>query len=182
MARVVQVGQDSLGSGLFDPAPTGTKVRAVIHEIEETVVKSDDSPNKGKPQAVVTVKIIDDFTFQGSDGKPQNLKNREVRYNNVPLYGGGKNEWQLGAFASAVEWPVDENGNIQIPDQGELWRDQGKEVVVQLGIRTSQSDGKQFNTVSRWLPKGSKTSAGATVPGTTGGTGGTGATDPWANV
>lgn len=178
MARTVVVGQEALGSGLFEPAPAGTKVRATIHEITEDVVKSDNSPNKGQPQGVVTVKIIDDFNFQGSDGKPQNLKGREVRYNNVPFYHDSKNAWVLGAFAQAVGWPVTDDGSIEIPEQGELWQTQGKEIVVQLGVRTNNNDGKTYNTVARWLPAGSKTSAGAAPAG--GGSPAGGVGDPWA--
>lgn len=173
MARTVTVNKESLG-GSFAPAPAGTQVRATIHEIEETTVKSDNSPNKGAPQAVVSVKIQDDFTFT-ADGKPQNLKGREIRYNNVPLYVGGKNEWQLAGFADAVGWPINENGDIEIPDEGELYHIQGKEIVVKLGIRTSQ-DGRQYNTVARWLPAGSKTSAGSSGGAPAAGSGG----NPWS--
>ena len=165
MARTVNVGSEAVGNGLFEPAPAGTKVSAVVFEVEETTVKSKDSDNFGKEQLVVTVKITGDFQFKGSDGKPQNLKGREVRYNNVPLY-AGKGGWQLAAFGQAVGWPVDDDGNVVIPDEGQVAQaTQGKEIVVQLGIRTNQSDGKQYNTVSRWLPAGSKTSAGSAPSG-----------------
>lgn len=178
MARTVNVGADALG-GSFEPAPAGTKVNAVVFEIEESTVKSTESENHGKPQGVVTVKILDDFRFTGSDGKQQNLKNREVRYNNVPFY-AGTNAWQLAAFAEAVGWPVDENGEIQIPEQHELAQaTQGKELVVQLGIRTSQDGSKKYQTVSRWLPAGSKTSAGADAPAGGASPAG-GAGNPWA--
>lgn len=181
MARSVVVNKESLGSGTFEPAPAGTKVRATVLEIDETVVKSETSEFRGQPQAVVTVKIIDDFQFKGSDGKMQNLLNREVRYNNVPLYSGGKNEWNLATFADAVGWPVDEDGTIQIPEKEEMYLTQGKEIVVQLGVRTGQADGKQYNNVARWLPAGSKTSASAGAPAGGGGapSGGGAAGNPW---
>ena len=161
MARVVNVGTDALGSGSFDPAPAGTKVKAVIFEVEETTVKSQSSPNYGQPQIVVTAKITSDFKFQGADGTTQNLKGREVRYNNVPLY-AGKAPWQLAQFAEAVGWGVDDDGNIQIPDEGEVAvNTQGREVVVTLGIRTSQDGSKKFQSVSRWAPANAKVSDNA---------------------
>lgn len=167
MARTVNVGADALSNGSFDPAPAGTKVKATIWEISEVTVKKQDSENFGKEQAVVTVKITEDFRFT-VDGKQQNLKGREVRYNNVPFY-AGKSGWQLAAFGQAVDWPVDEEGNVQIPEKEELApQTQGKEVVVQLGIRTGQ-DGRKFQTVSRWLPATSKTSGGEASGGATSG-------------
>ena len=177
MARTVNVGSEAVSNGVFEPAPAGTKVRAAVFEVEETTVKTQTSENFGKDQLVVTVKILDDFIFQGSDGKPQNLRGREVRYNNVPLY-AGKSGWQLAAFGEAVGWPVDADGNVVIPDEGQVASaTQGREIVVQLGIRTQQSNGKQFNTVSRWLPANSKTSASGATAATGGDSGGG---NPWA--
>ena len=172
MARAVSVG--NVSSGNFDPAPAGTKVKAVVFEIEESVVKSNAKGNQGKPQAVVTVKITEDFLFAGSDGKQQNLKNREIRFNNVPLY-DGDNMWQLSTFGEAVGWGVNEDGAVLVPDEGDLAVEtQGKELVVQLGVRTA-NDGKVYNTVSRWLPANSKTSAGAQPA-----SGGAASGNPWA--
>ena len=160
MARVVNVGKDALAGGSFDPAPTGTKVKAVVYEVEETTVKSESSANFGQPQLSVTAKITSDFVFRGADGKEQNLKGREVRYNNVPLYAGNA-PWQLAQFAEAVGWGTDDEGNIQIPDEGEVAvNTQGREVVVTLGIRTSQDGSRKFQTVSRWAPANAKTSSG----------------------
>ena len=180
MARTVNVGTENLSNGAFEAAPVGTKVRAVVYEIEETTVQSNAKGNAGQPKGVVTVKILDGFVFNGSDGKPQNLKGREVRYNNVPFY-KSDNAWVLAAFGAAVGWDVDSEGNVQIPETHELAQaTQGKEVVVKLGIRTSQSDGRKFNTVSGWLPSGSKTSANAGGGGAATGGGSPGEGNPWA--
>lgn len=183
MARTVNVGVDALSSGSFAPAPAGTKVKATIFDIEETTVKGEGE-NQGKPQAVVTVKIVDDFRFDAViDGKtvPQNLKGREVRYNNVPFY-AGKGGWNLAAFAAAVGWDVDPEGNVIIPDEGDLGPNTlGREVVVQLGIRTAQNDPtKKYQTVARWLPASSKTSAGAGGSGAPAGGSPSPADNPWA--
>lgn len=177
MARVVGVGTEALSSGGFAPAPVGTRVKATVHEIEETTVKS--GPNAGKPQGVVSVKVQQDFIFNGPDGKPQNLKGREIRYNNIPFYAGGNNEWVLGSFAQAVGWEVDEKGNISIPETDELYQTQGREVVVKLGIRTNERDGNQYNTVAGWLPAGAKTTPSAGGSPAAGGAPSVGAENLW---
>lgn len=179
MAREVVVNPDALG-GSFEPAPVGTKVIATVFDIEETVT-GPNAKNAGKPQAVVTVKIQSDFKWLGSDGKPQSLKGREIRYNNVPLYGDGDNAWVLATFAEAVGWPVAENGAISIPDTHELGPlTNGKEIVVQLGVRAKQDDpSTKYNTVNRWFGPGAATTKsplgdGGGAPG-----GGAGDANPW---
>ena len=180
MARTVAVGNDNLGGGVFDPAPVGTKVKATIHEIEEVLIKSGE--NAGKPQLVVSVKIQEDFKFLGKDGKPQMLKGREVRYNNVPIYEGAKNKWVLGSFAQAVGWTIDEDGNVEIPETSELYLTQGKEVVVKLGIRTNQNDGNQYNTVAGWMVPSAKTTPSPVGGGAGGGAPAGPGVNPWADA
>ncbi|TXH08889.1 MAG: hypothetical protein E6R03_17495 [Hyphomicrobiaceae bacterium] len=106
MVRSIAVDDKALeGSGDYQPIPDGTRLRVSLYDIEETVVANGE--NKGKPQAMYTVKVTEDGEFKG----------REVRYNYVPLYAGAKNGWVLTAFAEAMGWPIDKESKIvSIPD------------------------------------------------------------------
>jgi hypothetical protein len=106
MVRSIGVDDKALeGSGSFEPIPDGAKLRVSLFEIEETTVK--DGVNKGKPQAMYTVKVVEDGPFKG----------REVKYNYFPLFAGATNGWVLTAFAEAVGWKVDKDTKtVEVPD------------------------------------------------------------------
>lgn len=142
MARTIQVGEKAFGNGEFQPIPVGTKLRMAVFDIDETVVNSGD--NKGKPQAVVTFKVTEDGEYKG----------RELRYNNVPLYGDGNNAWVLVSFAQAVGWKAERGEDLEIPDN--LSTVLGTEIVGTVGQRASTKEnpatGQPYinNTVTRY--------------------------------
>ena len=124
MARTVVVDEKALEGGDYTPIPDGTKLRVSIYDIDETTVKSGE--NAGKPQAVYTVKVVEEGPYKG----------REVQYNYVPLY-SGKSAWVLTAFAEAVGWKVDrESKSVEIPDN--LKEVLGTEVVAAFRTEESQ--------------------------------------------
>ena len=127
MVRIIGVDDKALeGSGDFDPIPDGTKLRVALFDIEETTVKSGD--NAGKPQAMYTVKVVEDGPYKG----------REVRYNYFPLFAGAKNAWVLTAFAEAVGWKVNregENKGVELPDN--LKDALGTEFIAKFGTTES---------------------------------------------
>lgn len=130
MARTVVVDEKALEQGDYTPIPDNTKLRVVIYDIDETTVKSGD--NAGKPQAMYTVKVVEDGPYKG----------REIQYNYVPLF-SGKNAWVLTAFAEAVGWKVDrEAKSVEIPDN--LKDVLGTEVIA--SFRTEESTKVNPNT------------------------------------
>ncbi len=105
MVRSIGVDDKALEGGNFEPIPDGTKLRVALFDIEETTVKS--GANQGKPQAMYTVKVVEDGPYKG----------REVQYNYFPLFAGAKNGWVLTAFAEAVGWKVDKDTKVvEVPD------------------------------------------------------------------
>lgn len=153
MARTIAVDEKALESGSFEPIPDGTKLRVVIYDIEETTVKSGD--NKGKPQAMYTVKVVEDGAYKG----------REVQYNYVPLF-SGNNAWVLTAFAEAVGWKVDrENKSVEVPDN--LKDVLGTEVIASFRTEPSQKlnpeTGKPY--INNRVKAVRKIRAGGEVPG-----------------
>jgi hypothetical protein len=122
MVRSIGVDDKALeGNGSFEPIPEGAKLRVALFDIEETTVKKE-GPNKGKPQAVYTVKVVEDGEFKG----------REVRYNYVPLFAGAGNGWVLTSFAEAVGWKVDkDNKTVEVPDN--LKDALGTEFIAKFG-------------------------------------------------
>jgi len=143
MARVINVGAEALkGNGEFKLIPTGTKLRGVVYEIEETVT-GPNSKNPGLPQFVWTFKVTEDGEFKG----------REVRYNYVPLHGKGNDGFKLATFADAVGWETDEEtGSVEVPDN--LNEVLGTEIVARIGQQTSnkvnEATGEKYvnNTVN----------------------------------
>ena len=124
MARTIVVDEKALEQGDFSPIPDNTKLRVSIFDIEETTVKSGD--NAGKPQAMYTVKVVEDGPYKG----------REVQYNYVPLF-SGRNAWVLTAFAEAVGWKVDrESKSVEVPDN--LKEVLGTEVIASFRTEPSQ--------------------------------------------
>lgn len=126
MVRSIGVDDKALeGSGSYEPIPDGTKLRVSIFDIEETKVQNGE--NKGKDQAMYTVKVVEDGPYKG----------REVKYNYFPLFAGAKNGWVLTAFAEAVGWKVDKDTKVvEIPDN--LKEVLGTEVIAKFGTTESQ--------------------------------------------
>lgn len=121
---IIQVGNEkAFGNGAFEPIPTGTRLKVSVFDIEQTTVQNGD--NKGKPQMVVTFKVTEDGEYKG----------RELRYNNIPLYGDGKNAFVLVTFAEAVGWKVSKEEGIDVPDN--LNSVLGTELTVKVGQRAS---------------------------------------------
>lgn len=126
MVRSVGVDDKALeGTGDFQPIPEGAKLRVSLYDIEETVVAN--GPNKGKEQAMYTVKVVEDGEFKG----------REVKYNYVPLFSGATNGWVLTSFAEAVGWKVDKDTKtVELPDN--LKDALGTEFIAKFGQTESQ--------------------------------------------
>lgn len=126
MVRNIGVDDKALeGTGDFQPIPEGTKLRVALFDIEETKVQNGE--NKGKDQAMYTVKVVEDGEFKG----------REVKYNYVPLFSGAKNGWVLTSFAEAVGWKVDKDTkNVEVPDN--LKDALGTEFIAKFGQVESQ--------------------------------------------
>jgi hypothetical protein len=126
MVRSIGVDDKALeGTGDFQPIPDGTKLRVSLYDIEETVVANGD--NKGKPQAMYSVKVVEDGEFKG----------REVKYNYIPLFAGAKNGWVLTSFAEAVGWKVDKDTKtVEVPDN--LKDALGTEFIAKFGTTESQ--------------------------------------------
>lgn len=121
MVRSIAVDDKALeGTGDFQPIPEGARLRVVLYDIEETTVQHGD--NKGKPQAMYTVKVVEDGEFKG----------REVKYNYVPLFAGASNGWVLTAFAEAMGWNIDkETKSVEVPDN--LRDALGTEFIAKFG-------------------------------------------------
>jgi hypothetical protein len=124
MVRSIGVDDKALEGGNFEPIPDGTKLRVSLFEIEETTVQNGD--NKGKPQAMYTVKVTEDGPYKG----------REVKYNYFPLFAGAKNGWVLTSFAEAVGWKVDKDTKVvEVPDN--LADALGTEFIAKFGTTKS---------------------------------------------
>lgn len=119
----IKVGDKAFGNGAFEPIPTGTRLRAVVFEIDQVKVKGGE--NAGKDQLQVTFKVTEEGPYKG----------RELRYNNVPLY-DGKSAFVLVTFAEAVGWKVSKEEGIEVPDN--LNSVLGTEISVKVGQRASQ--------------------------------------------
>lgn len=126
MVRSISVDDKALeGTGEYQPIPEGARLRVALYDIEETVVANGE--NKGKPQAMYTVKVVEDGEFKG----------REVKYNYVPLFAGAKNGWVLTAFAEAVGWKIDKDSKtVELPDN--LKEALGTEFIAKFGQTESQ--------------------------------------------
>jgi len=133
---MIQVGDKAFGNGEFQPIPTGTKLRMAVFDIEVTEVRSGD--NAGKDQAVVTFKVTEEGEYKG----------REIRYNNIPLYGDGKNAWVLVTFAEAVGWVAEKGKGVDVPDN--IKSVLGTELIGKIGQRTSPTNGNVYNTVGNY--------------------------------
>lgn len=120
---MIQVGDKAFGNGAFEPIPTGTRLKVSVFEFEQTTVQNGD--NKGKPQLVVTFKVTEEGAYKG----------RELRYNNIPLYGDGKNAFVLVTFAEAVGWKTEKGSGVDVPDDFSSLL--GTELSVKVGQRAS---------------------------------------------
>lgn len=125
MVRVINVGSEALEKrgGDYKLIPTGTKLKVSLYEVEETVTGPNAKVGPGKPQLVYTAKVTEEGEFKG----------RELRYNYVPLHGEGGGQWKLVTFADALGWPVDDEGNVSIPEAHELNQYLGTEFVARVG-------------------------------------------------
>lgn len=148
MVRVINVGAEAVkGQGEFKLIPVGTKVKVSLYEIEETVT-GPNSKKPGLPQVMYTAKVTEDGEFKG----------RELRYNYVPLHNEGKDGWKLTAFAAALGLKVSEEGEVELPDEGEFVKYLGTEFVARVGQSPSQKvnpeTGQPYinNTVAGVLP------------------------------
>lgn len=148
MARVVNVGAEAVKGGDFKLIPTGTKIKVALYEVEETVTGPNAKVGPGKPQLVYTAKVTEEGEFKG----------RELRYNYVPLHGEGNDGWKLATFADAIGLPVSEEGEIELPDEGEFVKYLGTEFVARVGQSKSQkindATGEPYinNTISGTMP------------------------------
>src|SRR6478736_5387082 len=128
MARVINVGAEAANKGEFKLIPTGTKVRVTLYEVEETVTGPNAKVGPGKDQLVYTAKVVEEGEFKG----------RELRYNYVPLHGLGNDGFKLVQFAEALGFPVDKEGNVEIPDAGGFNEYLGTEFIARVGQQKSQ--------------------------------------------
>jgi len=154
MGRTINVGQDAFAGGDFKPIPTGTKLQASVYAIEETTVRSETSPNYGKPQLDVTFKITEPGEFNG----------REIRYQKIPLY-DGTGAWKLVSFAEAVGWKAGAGEGVELPDN--LQSVLGKGLIIKVNEDAPNAKNQVFNSVGGFAPLGSASSspAAASSPG-----------------
>lgn len=141
MARIIAVGQAALGDGDFKPIPAGTRIKVSVYDVKEGVA-GPNSKNPGSPQFEWTAKVTEEGEFKG----------REIRYNYVPLDPNVGHAWNLAAFAKAVGWPVDEDGNIEVPD--DLRDLLGTELLAKVGQTDPNRDEQKriFNRIDRVFP------------------------------
>lgn len=152
MARIIAVGQAAVEqSGEFQPIPAGTKLKVSVYDVKEGV-SGPNSKNPGSPQFEWTAKVTEEGPYRG----------REVRYNYVPLDPNVGHAWNLAMFAKAVGWPIDDQGNIEVPDN--LNDVLGTEVVAKIGQQRPDDQGRIFNRVDRVFPLPKGGGGGVTEP------------------
>lgn len=141
MARIIAVGQAALGDGEFTPIPAGTRIKVSVYDVKEGVA-GPNSKNPGSAQFEWTAKVTEEGQFKG----------REIRYNYVPLDPNVGHAWNLAAFAKAVGWPIDDKGNVEVPD--DLRDLLGTEILAKVGTTDPNRDEQKrvFNRIDRVFP------------------------------
>ena len=147
--RVIQVGDDAYGSGVFHPIPIGARLRVSVFDIEETVT-GPNSKKPGSPQFVFTAKVVEDYEFSGVDpdtgvSYTENAKGREIRYNYISLDPAAAGAWALVAFAEAVGWKTAKGEGVTVPEN--LKTVLGTEFIAKIGQSNGQ-DGNVYNRVT----------------------------------
>lgn len=150
MVRSVSVGDGAYGGGEFQNIPEGTRLKLSVYAVEESTVQSEGE-NKGKSQLI--------FTFKVQDGQ---YAGREIRYQRIPLY-DGTTAWRLVTFAKAIG--LETKPTVQLPDNNnELL---GKTFIGQIGIGRPNSQGKQYNEVSRFFSESDESAGGSPAASST---------------